>query len=210
MRIPINNIVNFILLQTKQQQIDESHALHHALSVLDYSKQIYNAEVVNYPILTKQQHIIYTSALLHDMCDSKYNENIYKSINTIQDFLFDNKYLEEDVNIISNIIDGLSYHKVVNYGFPNLKDYQTCYHIVREADLLCGYEFNRAILYGIYKKDKNYLESFEESKELYKTRMSTLIDNNMFTTSYGKLLAENMYQEEREKIRNLESILRKY
>ena len=62
--------------------------------VLDYSKQIYNAEVVNYPILMKQQHIIYTSALLHDMCDSKYNENTYKSINTIQDFLFDNKYLE--------------------------------------------------------------------------------------------------------------------
>jgi len=45
---------------------------------------------------------------------------------------------------------------------------------------------------------------------LYKTRMSTLIDNNMFTTNYGKSLAENMYQEEREKIRNLESILRKY
>ena len=77
MKIPINNIVQFILLQCKQQNIDESHALHHALNVLDFSKKIYNAEVVNYPILAKQDHIIYTSALLHDMCDSKYNENVY-------------------------------------------------------------------------------------------------------------------------------------
>ena len=97
---------------------------------------------------------------------------------------------------------------MVNFGFPNLKDYQTCYHIVREADLLSGYEFNRAILYGIYKKDKSYLDSFDESKNLYKTRMSTLIENNMFTTSYGTILASNIYAEEKEKIQNLESIIR--
>tara|TARA_Y100000389_G_scaffold203531_2_gene252212 strand:- start:193 stop:825 length:633 start_codon:yes stop_codon:yes gene_type:complete len=207
MRIPINNIVQFILLQCKKQNIDESHSLGHALNVLDYSKKLYNEEVVNYPILMKQQHIIYTTALLHDICDSKYNENVYSSLNLIQDFLYDNKYLEQDVDIISNIIDGMSYHKVVNYGFPNVKEYQTSYHIVREADLLSGYEFNRAVLYGIHKRNQTYLDSFDESKDLYKTRMGTLISNNMFTTNSGKCYAENIFQEEKKKILNLESII---
>ena len=111
MRIPINSIISFILTQTSKYNIDESHSLNHALNVLDYSKKIYQDEVLIKPHLESQQHIIYTCALIHDTCDSKYmDEEISKY--EISTFLTDNKYKNDDVEQIIKIITSMSYHKI--------------------------------------------------------------------------------------------------
>ena len=207
MRIPINKIVNFILYQSQKLHIDESHSLHHALNTLDYAKKIYNAEFINYPYLQKQQNIIYTSALLHDMCDSKYVDNNIDELDKINKFLMDNKYDTTDISTICKIIESMSYSKVIKYGFPNLKEYQNAYHIVREADLLCGYDFNRAILFGLNKNNLSYTDAFYESKKIYNERIDNISNKHMFVTAFGKSLANELYKNEMEKIENLEQLL---
>ena len=37
-------------------------------------------------------------------------------------------------------------------GFPDMGEYQTAYNIVREADLLCAYDFDRCMIYQMYNK----------------------------------------------------------
>ena len=100
------------------------------------------------------------------MCDSKYVDNNMDELDKINSFLLENKYHHSDVSTICKIIDSMSYSKVCKFGFPNLKEYQTAYHIVREADLLCGYDFNRAILFGVHQHNLSYTDSFYESKNI--------------------------------------------
>jgi hypothetical protein len=95
----------------------------------------------------------------------------------------------------------------MKYGFPNLKEYQTAYHIVREADLLCGYDFNRAILFGINKHNLSYTDAFYESKKIYNERIDNISKKHMFVTAFGKSLANELYINEIEKIENLEQLL---
>lgn len=189
MRIPINNIINFVLLQSNKYNIDESHSLNHALSVLSFSKNIYNEEVKIKPVLKSQRHIIFTSALIHDTCDSKYIDD-HTSISNITTFLNENMYSQCDIDIILKIIQKMSYHKIKKDGFPDINEYNDAFHIVREADLLAAYEFNRAVLYGIHKMSLNYKDSFVRSKELYFNRMDKHIDDGLFLTSYGKKYAD--------------------
>ena len=174
---------------------------------MDYAKQIYNAEFVNYPYLQKQQNIIYTSALLHDMCDSKYVDNNMDELDKINSFLLENQYHDSDVSTICKIIDSMSYSKVCKFGFPNLKEYQTAYHIVREADLLCGYDFNRAILFGIHQRNLSYTDSFYESKRIYQERIDNIVNKHMFVTAFGQSLSNELYKKELEKIECLEQML---
>lgn len=206
MRIPINNIINFIVLQSNKYNIDESHSLNHALSVLNYSNKIYTEEVKIKPVLKQQKHIIYTSALIHDTCDSKY-DNDNHSIMNIKKFLKNNCYDEIDIGIIIKIIETMSYHKIKKNGFPNLYDYNDAFNIVREADLLAGYEFNRAVLFGIYKLDINYTESFEISKKLYFNRMDKYLEDNLFLTTYGKQHANEINENEKINIENLSNLI---
>ncbi len=206
MRIPINNIINFIILQSNKYNIDESHSLNHALSVLNYSNKIYTEEVKIKPLLKEQKHIIYTSALIHDTCDSKY-DNDNHSIMNIKNFLENNCYNEIDIGIIIKIIETMSYHKIKKNGFPNLYDYNDAFNVVREADLLAGYEFNRAVLFGIYKLDINYTESFEISKKLYFNRMDKYLEDNLFLTAYGKQHANEINKNEKINIENLSNLI---
>lgn len=207
MRIPINNIVSFILLQSSKYNIDESHSLNHALSVLNYSKYIFNEEVIKYPFLKNQKHIIYTSALIHDTCDSKYS-NEEDSINNIKTFLSNNKYTNSDQDAIIKIITEMSYHKIKKKGFPKLIDYENAFHIVREADLLAAYEFNRAVLYGVYKLNLDYTESFSRSKELYFNRMDKQISDNLFLTIYGKKYANQLNEMEKKNINIIDDFVK--
>lgn len=206
MKIPINNIINFVLSQTIKHNVDESHSLNHALDVLDYSNKILKEETYSKPYLNKQEHIIYTSALLHDTCDSKYSDNV--EIEKVCSFLKDNQYSTSDINVIMEIISTMSYSKVKKNGFPELDTYQDAYHVVREADLLAGYKLNRAILYGIHRENLNYIDSFYRSKDLYSHRMGNFISDGLFLTKYGISESISIDNEERRHMENLEEIVK--
>ena len=68
----INQSFECVKHMSAKWKIDESHALKHSIEVYTFASNIYDSEVKNNSYLKEQQHIIYSSAILHDMCDKKY------------------------------------------------------------------------------------------------------------------------------------------
>ena len=74
MLIPFNNLFAFIKLKCLECTIDESHAIKHSMDVFNYAHKIFEVEKINHCEIIGQERIIYTAALLHDMCDDKYTD----------------------------------------------------------------------------------------------------------------------------------------
>lgn len=180
----LNKLFNFVLLTTKKYNIDDSHGIAHSMEVLHFASNIYQNERLNNTSLEKYERIIYVSSILHDMCDKKYM-NEKDGIVNIEEFLQE-KIPKEEIDITNKIVSTMSYSKVKKYGFPNLQDSQLAYHIVREADLLCGYNFNRAMIYNMYKFDGNIDSAFTDSENLFQNRVFKHNDHNLFITDYSK------------------------
>lgn len=206
MLIPYKLIYNFILNRCIKLSIDESHAVKHSMDVLKYSQKIYNEELLLFPELEKQKKIIYTSAMLHDMCDSKYMD-VNKGLNDIKEFIETINYKKNEIDVILKIIGTMSYSKVKKNGFPDLKEYQKSYHIVREADLLCGYDVERCIVFGMIGRNMDYEESVIGTKELYDIRMAKQIEDNLFTTKFGLREAKKLDEENRIRLDELNDLI---
>ena len=202
----LNELMNFIIFMTSKFLIDESHGLLHSMNVLIYANKIYESELSKGKLhIKKQEKIIYIAALLHDVCDKKYMEEI-EGLNHIEKFISDtNKKLvdnnnnfvitEEDRKIILKIISTLSYSKVKIYGYPDLGEYQLAYHIVREADLLTAYDFERCLIFKMNKFNYNFDDAFIDSKKIFEERIFKHFDDNLFVTEFskneGKILHNN-------------------
>lgn len=189
MFVKLFNIVNLL---SSKFNIDESHGLLHSMQILHFANEIYEHEKYNYPILQseKQADIIYMAAMLHDMCDKKYiNET--EGILAIQE-LWKNPPSEkeesdiEKLQIAIEIMQTMSYSKVKTAGFPELGDYQMAYHIVREADLLCAYDFDRSIIYHIRKNGCDIRDAYKNAHDIFRDRILRHNLDNLFVTDYGK------------------------
>jgi len=175
----LNKMFNFVLLATQKYNIDESHGLSHSMNVLRTTSDLFEKEVENYPILKQHEKIIYVAATLHDMCDKKYM-NQEDGIKEIDAFL--NQDLSPiDINMVKLIISAMSYSYVKENGFPVMGPYKYAYHIVREADLLTAYDFDRCMIYNMYRKSGNIEESFQEASSLFQTRVLRHNDDELFT-----------------------------
>jgi hypothetical protein len=179
-------LVHFVLLTTKKYGIDESHGLSHSLNVLHFSNKIYENELDNYPIIKNQERIIYTSAILHDMCDKKYMDE-QAGLKDIDYFLHKETYLtQEEINISKKIMSTMSYSKVKKVGFPDMGYYQPAYHIVREADLLSAYDFDRCMIYQINKNGGDIIDAYYNACELFEKRVLKHNDDDLFLFDYSK------------------------
>ncbi len=205
-KIPYNKIYDFIVKRCLKLKIDESHAVKHSMDVLKYSQKILDDELKNNSNLILDENIIYTSSILHDMCDSKYMDE-KKGLDDISLLLNNLEYKKNDIDIILKIIGTMSYSKVKKNGFPDLKNYQKEYHIVRESDLLAGYDVERCIVYGMIGRNFNYIESFLATKELYYKRMAKQIEDNLFFSNYSLIEARKLDEENRKRLIELEKLL---
>ena len=205
-KIPYNKIYDFIVKRCLKLNIDESHAVKHSMDVLKYSQKILDEELKNNLNLNLNKKIIYTSSMLHDMCDSKYMDE-KKGLEDIKVLLNNLEYNINEIDIILKIIGTMSYSKVKKNGFPDLKNYQKEYHIVRESDLLAGYDVERCIVYGMIGRKFEYKESFLATKELYYKRMAKQIEDNLFFSKYGLLEAKKLDKENRIRLVELEELL---
>jgi HD superfamily phosphodiesterase len=177
-------LFNFILLTSAKHNIDESHGLCHSMNTLLFSNKIFESEAIHTPQLLEQERVIYVSALLHDMCDKKYmNEN--DGIRDIEDFL-ECKLKPTEIEATKNIISTMSYSTVKKNGFPDLKDYQTAYHIVRESDLLAAYDFDRAMLYHIHMNKADAKTAFVNSRQIFMERILKHNEDELFITKSGR------------------------
>jgi len=180
----INAAFNFVILTSKNYNIDESHSLKHSMDVFNNANKIYDYEVKNNLYLEKQKDIIQVSAIIHDMCDKKYMDD-KTGLQNIKNHM--SEYMPpNDLDVVSNIISTMSYSKVKKNGYPNLGEYQLAYHIVREADLLSAYDVDRSTIYQMQHDNYNYVDSLQKVIELFEIRVLKYIDDNLFITDYSK------------------------
>jgi HD superfamily phosphodiesterase len=200
----LNYLFNFVILTSKLFNIDESHALKHSMDVYYFSNKIYESELLKNAFLNNHKNIIDTSAILHDMSDKKYiNEKI--GLYRISEYM-KNKITDNEINISLKIISTMSYSTVKKNGFPNLGEYQLAYNIVREADLLASYDFDRCIMYQMLKNNDNYMNSFLNAKEVFENRVFKYNDNKLFTTEYSIKLSNKLHKSALKRINNLSRI----
>lgn len=177
---------HFVLLMSRKYNIDESHGITHSMNVLNYAHNIYTDEVNKLPYIKDYEKIIYVSAVLHDMCDKKYvDEN--RGINEINSFLQDtNKMSPMEIDVTKKIIKTMSYSTVKKNGFPQLNDFQPAYHIVREADLLTAYDFDRCMIYNMNKKYGNIHDAFIEANAIFEKRVFKHESDGLLLTDYAR------------------------
>jgi len=101
----------------------------------------------------------------------------------------------------------MSYSKVKKNGYPKLGENQLAYHIVREADLLCSYDVDRTIIYGIYRENLTYDQALKRATELFQIRMLKYIDDDLFVTDYSKKEAIKLHVKSDIDLDNLKNVL---
>jgi hypothetical protein len=153
------------------------------MDVLHFAHENYNNQVYFNPTLNNQLNVIYTASILHDMCDKKYMKQD-DGLKDIDRFLKD-KLKPEELFYTKKIMETMSYSTVKNNGFPELGDYQTAYHIVREADLLSSYNFDRSIIYHM-NRGNNFNTSYYNALELFEKRVFNYNHDKMFISQYAK------------------------
>ena len=182
--VSFNDLFTFVLMMSSKYNIDSSHSEKHSMDVLHFADENYRSQLKDFSFLEKQKNVIYTAAILHDMCDKKYMKQD-EGIAEIEDFL---KYSlkPEELYYTKQIIETMSYSTVKKNGYPDLGNYQLAYHIVRESDLLASYDFDRSVIYHM-NKGNNITESYHNALELF--------NNRVFNYNTDKLLWSNYAQQ---------------
>jgi HD superfamily phosphodiesterase len=182
--VSLANLISFVLSTIKTYNIDESHGVSHSLDVLYNAHNILESELPKNPYLEDHRTVILTSAVLHDMCDRKYIVE-KEGIANIQEFLTD-KMDGKEIEIATKIMATMSYSKVKKAGYPDFGEYQLAYHIVREADLLSAYDFDRCMIYSIYQNNCDLNRAFDNANALFNERILRHHQDNLFITDYAK------------------------
>lgn len=191
----INYLFDYVILNSKLFNIDESHSLTHSMDVFQMTNKIFESEKIRNPSLIEQEKIIYTSAILHDMCDKKYmNEEM--GLARIKDYLEKSAMLTQlEIDISLKIISTMSYSKVKKCGYPDLCEYQLAYHIVRESDLLAAYDFNRCVIFGMMQTKQSYKDAIKIASDLFYNRVLRHNEDGLFITDYSKKLSLKLHDE---------------
>lgn len=195
----LDKIFQFVIETCADFNIDESHGLKHSMDVLRYSEQIYkdeleNSNILNQDLVSKYQVIVYAAAL-HDMCDHKYLVESY-GIERIKKLLYIDLELDHDtIDLICRIILSMSYSKVKLNGFAKFDNQldQLAYNIVREADLLTAYDFDRSVIYSIINKKMTWYQAVKDTVMYFEFRVLTQISDGLFVTNFGIKKAQELH-----------------
>lgn len=181
--VSFNDLFTFVLMISSKYNIDSSHSEKHSMDVLHFADENFRSQIKDFPYLEKQKNVIYTAAILHDMCDKKYMKQD-EGIVEIENFL---KYTlkPEETYYTKQIIETMSYSTVKKNGYPDLGYYQMAYHIVREADLLASYDFDRSIIYHM-NKGNNLTTSYCNALELFNNRVFNYNTDKLLLSDYAQ------------------------
>jgi hypothetical protein len=161
---------------------------------------------VKFPQLENHREIISLASIVHDMCDKKYmNEDlgVANMVNYMKDYI-----LPEDLDMVSKIIKTMSYSKVKINGYPDFGEHQLAYHIVRESDLLAGYDLDRCIIYRMMHSKFNYTDALVESRDLFENRILNYRKDKLFITSFSKNKSLLLHRKAVKDVEKLNSLLK--
>jgi hypothetical protein len=153
------------------------------MDVLHFAEENYRSQLDMFPYLEKQTNVIFTAAVLHDMCDKKYM-NQDEGIKEIEEFLKD-KLNPEEIHYTKRIMETMSYSTVKKNGYPELGDYQMAYHVVREADLLSSYHFDRSVIYHM-NKGNDLTNSYHNALKLFHDRVFNYNTDKLLLSDYAQ------------------------
>ena len=201
----VNAAFNYVIYTSNKFDIDESHSLKHSMEVFHLANKIYDSEVIIHPYLLEQKEIISVSAIIHDMCDKKYMNEEF-GVTEMKSFI--SNYLKsDDIEVVSKIVSTMSYSKVKLHGFPDLKNYQLAYHIVREADLLSAYDFDRCVIYGMMRENLDYTDSLFRAVNLFNDRVLKYRSDNLFITDFSKKYSKILHDNALENIQSIQNMI---
>lgn len=185
----LSKLIKFVIVTSSKYNIDESHGLSHSMNILIYANKIYESELPRFPELKTQERTIYITALLHDMCDKKYMKE-EEGIKSIEIFLQEKINIEE-IETSKQIISTMSYSKVMEFGFPKFPHMKTpekqlAYHIVREADLLTAYDFDRSMIYDMYCSKATIEDAFINANDIFLKRVFKHEENGLLLTDFSR------------------------
>lgn len=165
----LSKLFNIVLMTISKYKIDESHGIIHAMNVLHNCDHLIDSVIQKQPEIEEHRKIIYSAAILHDMCDKKYmNED--EGMKEIKSYIYDS-ISNTELDVMENIVSTMSYSKVKKKGFPELGQYQTAYHVVREGDLLAAYDFDRCMIYHMTQNNADVNSAFQDAYSLFQTRI---------------------------------------
>ncbi len=202
----VSSLVQFIMATTQSKSLDESHGVMHSFNTLHYAQNIFENEKLTHSDLIPHERVVYVASALHDMCDKKYmneSEGIDRIDNMLKEHISD-----KEIKAVHDIVGTMSYSKVKKKGFPDLGKYQSAYHVVREADLLCAYDFDRALIYHMYHKNNDFQEAYQESMKLFKNRVFKHEKDNLFTYDYSKQQAAELKKHSLQRIKQWKRIMK--
>jgi HD superfamily phosphodiesterase len=209
MTLLFSKLFQFVLAMTAKYEIDESHGLSHSMDVLHFAQKIYESEVQKFPRLKEHERIITTAAIVHDMCDKKYMEE-GEGVSIIGDYLkTTNQLYDFEIDAVQQIISTMSYSTVKKRGFPDLGEYQRAYHIVREADLLAAYDFDRCMIYAMTQHELALPVAFDESEKLFHKRVLRYDDHGLLLSSYARQEATRLHTLAIQRIISWKKLVRK-
>jgi HD superfamily phosphodiesterase len=186
MRLLLSELFQYVIAISTKYGIDESHSLGHSMRVFQFAEKIAAEEPVyknNPNIFIEHRPIIHAAAILHDTCDKKYIDE-ERGLVELGDFL-QHKLTENDISVTIDIIKTMSYSKVIKYGMPDLGVYQPAFNVVREADLLDAYDFDRSMIYHMNRNNKSIEEAYKNAQFLFETRVFRHMDNGFLLTKYA-------------------------
>jgi HD superfamily phosphodiesterase len=201
-------LLQFVQMTSMKHRIDESHSLGHSMEVVHYANHIYMDNIIKHPELRNQAPVIYTAAIIHDMCDKKYLDQ-KDGIHQINDLL-KHKMNYHEIEKVEKIISTMSYSTVKKNGYPDLGNYQMAYHIVREADLLTAYDFDRSVIYHMYKTDGDFLKSYDNAIDLFNNRVLKHHVDNLFITDYSKKKGLELHEKALIQMKTWQKIINTY
>jgi HD superfamily phosphodiesterase len=182
--VSLNQLFAFVLMMTKKYNIDSSHSEGHSMDVLRHANDNMKSQMDMFPYLKDQTNVIYTAAVLHDMCDKKYM-NQEEGVAEIEQFLKKEVLMSsEEVHYTKRIMETMSYSTVKKNGYPDLGDYQMAYHVVREADLLTSYDFDRSIIYHL-NRGNNLTSSYQNALEVFYERVFNYNTDKLLLSDYA-------------------------
>ena len=186
MQLSLSKLFQFVIAVSNRHNIDESHSLGHSMRVFHFAEQIIAEEpiYISNPVILKDHlPIIQAASILHDTCDKKYR-NEKEGLVEIGDFLTPIMPSHQIVETI-RIIENMSYSKVTKYGMPNLGEYQTAFNVVREADLLDAYDFDRSMIYHMQRNTKSVEDAYYDAYNLFEKRVFKHYDDKLLFTNYA-------------------------
>ncbi len=188
----IDKAFNCVITLCKKYEIDDSHGLKHSMEVYHYAERIVASELPKNPILETQEIVIYTSAILHDMCDKKYMKEA-DGVRDIREFM-EPIIGTEKMDVVIQIITSMSYSTVRKNGYKDLGEYQLAYHIVREADLLAAYDIDRCIIFGMMVDGMVYSDAKVRARELFEKRVMEYRNDRLFITEYSQQKSAELHK----------------